>query len=120
VQSTANEFASLAEAKAALKDNHIDILLTHTWPTSVTNHCGTLLPLPEAPTWGRPEIEQVVTQLRPRYHFAAAGGDPPAFWERKPFMWDGEGGQAMRFISLGEFGGPEPQAGKKQRVNISL
>jgi hypothetical protein len=40
------------------------------------------------------------------------------FWEREPFVWDGEEGRVSRFVSLGSFGG-EPTTGKKQRVSPS-
>ncbi|EEB91735.1 hypothetical protein MPER_09859, partial [Moniliophthora perniciosa FA553] len=54
-------------------------------------------------------------RLKPRYHFAACGGDPPTFWEREPFVWDDEGSRISRFLSLGAFGGPSPASGKKPR-----
>ncbi|KAJ2934947.1 hypothetical protein H1R20_g2137, partial [Candolleomyces eurysporus] len=59
-------------------------------------------------------LDDVVAKIKPRYHFAAAGGRPPKFWEREPFVWDGEDGRISRFISLGAFGN-EPATGKKQR-----
>jgi hypothetical protein len=40
------------------------------------------------------------------------------FWEREPFVWDGEESRVSRFVSLGAFGG-EPTTGKKQRVSPS-
>ncbi|RXW22335.1 hypothetical protein EST38_g3538 [Candolleomyces aberdarensis] len=59
-------------------------------------------------------LDDVVAKIKPRYHFAAAGGRPPKFWEREPFVWDGEDARISRFISLGAFGN-EPATGKKQR-----
>ena len=66
-----------------------------------------------------PSLDEAVRRTKPRYHFAAGGGQPPMFWEREPFVWDDEEGRVSRFVSLGAFGG-EPTAGKKQRVSLSL
>lgn len=50
----------------------------------------------------------------------AGGGSQtsPQFWEREPFVWEGEeGGRVTRFLSLGAFGGAAPAVGKKPRVS---
>jgi len=42
-------------------------------------------------------------------------GDSPTFWEREPFVWEGDGARVTRFVSLGAFGSEAPSTGKKQR-----
>ncbi|KAG8943435.1 hypothetical protein FRC04_002900 [Tulasnella sp. 424] len=97
---------------AAKNPQYIDILMTHEWPAGITQHCTLPLPDPGSPSWGAHPL-QALARLRPRYHFASGGGPRPIFWERQPYVWD-EDSRVSRFVSLGAFGGPDPEAGKKK------
>ncbi|KAL1744364.1 CwfJ C-terminus 1-domain-containing protein-like protein [Schizophyllum fasciatum] len=92
----------------------VDILLTNPWPASVARLSSAPLPAPELAQTGAPPLDEIVRHLKPRYHFAACGGNPPMFWEREPYVWADPADRISRFVSLGAFGGP-PTAGKKQR-----
>lgn len=113
---------SASTSFSAAKNGHnqyIDILMTHEWPAGITQHCTLPLPDPGSPKWGAQPL-QALARLRPRYHFASGGGPQPIFWERQPYVWD-EDSRVSRFVSLGAFGGPEPEAGKKkERVSLSF
>lgn len=102
---------TLASAKNVL-NQYIDVVMTHEWPAGIARNCTAPLPSPEANTWGVEPL-QSLARLRPRYHFASGGGPNSVFWERQPYVWD-EDGRITRFVSLGAFGGPEPEAGKKK------
>jgi hypothetical protein len=92
----------------------VDILITNSWPPSITEFSSIPLPYPDATRRiCAPPLDDVITRIKPRYHFVAGGG---MFWEREPFVWDDDAGRISRFISLGPFGGGEPILGKKQRV----
>ncbi|KAG9017525.1 hypothetical protein FRB90_000950 [Tulasnella sp. 427] len=107
---------SFSSAKNA---QFLDILMTHEWPAGITQHCTLPLPDPSSPNWGAQPV-QALAKLRPRYHFASGGGPHPVFWERQPYVWD-EDSRVSRFVSLGAFGGPEPEAGKeKERVSSTI
>jgi hypothetical protein len=109
-------YSSLAAIQASSSTSQlIDILLTNDWPVSITQFSAAPLPEPQLTSIGAAPLSDVIRKTKPRYHFAAAGGHPPKFWEREPFMWDDEQGRVSRFVSLGAFGG-EPAEGKKQRV----
>jgi hypothetical protein len=110
---------SLSMAKTSTSTSQIDILLTNNWPSSITRLSKTSPPVPEG-SWAAPPLDDVVKACRPRYHFAAAGGSPPIFWEREPFLW--EAGQITRFVGLGAFGDliGVPAATKKPRVGCLL
>ncbi|KAI0928971.1 hypothetical protein AcW2_004809 [Taiwanofungus camphoratus] len=108
-------YTSLASIKAtATTSQLIDIFISNAWPSSITHFSSTPLPVPELSSIGVDPVAEVVRSTKPRYHFAAGGGQPPKFWEREPFVWDEDGGRISRFVSLGAFGG-EPTVGKKQR-----
>ena len=110
-------YSSLAAIQATASSSQlIDILLTNVWPVSITEFSNAPLPDPQLAHLGTPPLSDVIRKTKPRYHFAACGGQPPKFWEREPFVWDDEQGRISRFVSLGAFGG-EPTAGKKQRVS---
>jgi hypothetical protein len=116
--STSNQksYSSLASIQASAAPSQlIDILLTNLWPISITQFSSAPLPDPQLSSIGAPPLSDVIRKTKPRYHFAAGGGHPPAFWEREPFVWDDEQGRVSRFVSLGAFGG-EPTSRKKQRV----
>ncbi len=92
----------------------VDILLTYGWPASITKLSKTV-PSSLNSDSSVPPLDEIMIACRPRYHFAAAGASPPAFWEREPFVWEGQvEGAITRFISLGAFGGSSD--GKRPRV----
>jgi hypothetical protein len=62
-------------------------------------------------------LDDIVRRTQPRYHFVMGGSEPSSFWEREPFVWEGDEGRITRFVALGAFGGAPP-AGKKQRVRF--
>ncbi|KAF8517598.1 CwfJ C-terminus 1-domain-containing protein-like protein [Hysterangium stoloniferum] len=102
---------SLASIKALASFQYIDILLTHTWSTSITTGATTMPPdlQPEL----APQLDELVRKTKPRYYFTACGGK---FWEREPFCWAEENNRITRFVSLGHFGGTStPASGKKER-----
>ncbi len=115
-------YGSLAAIRASTASSQlIDILLTNTYPANVTAFSRAPLPSPSFPSPpGAEPIAEVLRRTKPRYHFAAGGGsqDPPMFWEREPIVWKEESDRAMRFVSLGAFGGI-PTEGKKPRVSPS-
>lgn len=98
-------------------DSGLDILLTHLWPISISQHSPTAPALVEYISNTAPPLDEVVRRSRPRYHFAA-GGKPSRFWEREAFAWEDASppSRATRFISLGSFGEPERPGIKKARV----
>ncbi|EJD53148.1 hypothetical protein AURDEDRAFT_81386, partial [Auricularia subglabra TFB-10046 SS5] len=108
---------SLAAAKAAQSQQlGVDILLTHLWPISISQHSSTAPALVEYIGNTSPPLDDVVRRSQPRYHFVS-GGKPSRFWEREPFTWEepGAAARATRFISLGSFGEPEVAGVKKPR-----
>ncbi|KAK7040914.1 hypothetical protein VNI00_009510 [Paramarasmius palmivorus] len=113
--SSKQDYKSLAAIQSSSSSTQlVDIFISNTWPSSISQFSASL-PSPELGSIGAPPLDDVVRRLKPRYHFAACGGNPPAFWEREPFVWDDEGGRVSRFLSLGAFGGPAPASGKKPR-----
>ncbi|KAF5315677.1 hypothetical protein D9611_004814 [Ephemerocybe angulata] len=113
--SSSKSYTSLAAIQSTATDSQdIDIFLSNVWPASITQQTTAPLPDPQLSSLGAPPLDEAVTKIRPRYHFAAAGGSPPKFWEREPFVWEGEDARITRFVSLGAFGN-EPATGKKQR-----
>lgn len=121
-------YTSLAAIRdSASTSQFIDVLISNTWPTSIT--LASAVPIP--PTLANslneisaPALDDIVKKTKPRYHFVASGGSgervAPSFWEREPYVWaDEENKRASRFVSLGAFGGP-PSEGKKQRVHFYL
>lgn len=108
---------TLAFAKAAspgvASSPCVDILMTHLWPTSISRLSNTISPVLvdasgkqlDLATWSAPPLDALTLQCKPRYHFASSGGLPtPFFWEREPFVWDGEDQRVARFVNLGAFG----------------
>jgi len=91
-------------------------MISNVWPEPITQFSDVALSLPELASIGVQPAGDIVRSTKPRYFLAAGGGEPPAFWEREPFVWDDEQGRVSRFISLGAFGGGQPTTGKKQRV----
>ncbi|KAF8077783.1 CwfJ C-terminus 1-domain-containing protein-like protein [Lyophyllum atratum] len=115
-KSTSNpNYKSLASIQSSASSSQlIDILMTNVWPSAITQLSAAPLPLPELASSGVPVLDEAIRRTKPRYHFAAAGGQPPQFWEREPYAWDDEEGRVSRFISLGAFGG-QSTSGKKPR-----
>ncbi|RDB21197.1 Zinc finger CCCH domain-containing protein 59 [Hypsizygus marmoreus] len=108
-------YKSLAAIQSTASSSQlIDILITNVWPSSITQFSAAPLPSPELASAGVHVLDDAIRRTKPRYHFAAAGGKPPQFWEREPYVWDDEEGRVSRFISLGAFGGTPP-TGKKPR-----
>ena len=115
--SESQNFSSLAAIRAAASSTSlIDVMISNVWPEHVTQFSDVALPSPELSSIGVPPASEIMRSTKPRYFLAAAGGKPPMFWEREPFVWDDEQGRVSRFISLGAFGGDQPATGKKQRV----
>ncbi|KAJ7749576.1 hypothetical protein DFH07DRAFT_555409 [Mycena maculata] len=114
--STAKQsYKSLADIQSTASSSQlIDVLITNAWPAAITNISSTPLPSPELSSIGAHPLDDTIRRTKPRYHFAAGGGQPPMFWEREPFLWSDEDNRVSRFVSLGAFGG-EPTSGKKQR-----
>ncbi|EAU88727.2 nuclear protein [Coprinopsis cinerea okayama7 len=113
--STKQNYSSLSAIQSSTASSqHIDIFLSNAWPSAITRLSSVPLPDPNLASIGAPPLDELISKLQPRYHFAAAGGSPPKFWEREPFVWDGEEGRVTRFVSLGAFGN-DGGAGKKQR-----
>ncbi|KAF7440558.1 hypothetical protein PC9H_000904 [Pleurotus ostreatus] len=92
----------------------VDILMTNAWPSSIAHFSSVPLPSPDLPAHSAPPLDEVIRNIKPRYHFAAKGGQPPVFWEREPYTWDRDSDRVSRFVSLGAFGG-EVTTGKKPR-----
>ena len=112
-------YKSLAAIRdAAAHSQLIDILISHVWPESIAQFSAAPLPPLDISSAVAFPLDDVIRRTKPRYHFAAGGGQPPMFWEREPFIWDDEEGRVSRFVSLGSFGG-EPTVGKKQRVSVA-
>lgn len=109
-------YTSLAAIRSQSAPNQlVDILMTNAWPSSIAQLSTVPLPSPDLPANGAPPLDEVIRNIKPRYHFAAKGGQPSVFWEREPYTWDRDGGRVSRFVSLGAFGG-EVTTGKKPRV----
>ncbi|ESK94140.1 nucleus protein [Moniliophthora roreri MCA 2997] len=112
--SSKQDYKSLAAIQSSSSSTQVvDILISNTWPASIAQLSNSV-PSPEVASIGAIPLDDVIRRLKPRYHFAACGGNPPTFWEREPFVWD-DGGRISRFLSLGAFGGPSPTSGKKPR-----
>lgn len=103
---------SLAVAKAFASFQFIDILMTYTWPTSITLDTATV-PADFEPELA-PQLDDLVCKTKPRYYFSSNGNK---FWEREPFCWTEENNRTTRFINLGSFGDLSAlQNSKKERV----
>jgi hypothetical protein len=111
------DYTSLtAIATNASSSQFVDILVSNSWPASIATFSSVAMPDPNLPTnSGAQPVDEIVRKLRPKYHFTASSH----FWEREPFVWDGDGARVTRFVSMGPFGG-EPQTGKKQRWFYAL
>ncbi|KAI6028559.1 CwfJ C-terminus 1-domain-containing protein-like protein [Pisolithus orientalis] len=112
---TGQNYSSLATVRdSASSSQLVDILLTSDWPASIRSHGSTSTFSPTFNVTGSSPLDDILRKIKPRYHFAGGGADPPVFWEREPFLWEDEGDRLTRFISLGAFGS-EKVTGKKER-----
>ncbi|CAE6412247.1 unnamed protein product [Rhizoctonia solani] len=119
-----NSLASAKAASSGVAASHVDILITHLWPPSITRLSSNVSPVLNASgkpldptTWSAPPLDALTLGCKPRYHFASAGGSPNSFfWEREPWVWDGEDQRVARFVNLGAFGesGVPLEAGAKK------
>lgn len=104
-------------ASSVVSSPLIDVLVSHDWPSLITNLSAVPLPSTELSNTGSPPIDDIITKTKPRYIFCSGGGKPASFWEREPFTWEDEPDRVSRFIGLGAFGG-EQLDGRKQRVSV--
>lgn len=103
-------FHTTGDAKVLHGANTADILLTTTWPSSITK--GSKIPLPDEtpiPT-SHGHIADLCAALKPRYHFSPSS----YFFEREPFLHtptqdDPEVKNITRFISLAPYGNSAKQ-----------
>ncbi|CAE6395711.1 unnamed protein product [Rhizoctonia solani] len=119
-----NSLASAKAASSGIAASYVDILITHFWPPSVARLSSNISPVlnasgkPLDPTaWSAPPLDALTLGCKPRYHFASAGGSPSSFfWEREPWVWDGDDQRVARFVNLGAFGenGVPLEAGAKK------
>ncbi|KAF8651480.1 hypothetical protein AX16_004778 [Volvariella volvacea WC 439] len=107
-------YGSLASIQSSASSSQVvDILITNTWPASITHFSSAPIPDSSVKAGNCHPLDYVIQKVKPRYHFAA-GGRPPVYWEREPYTWeDGESVRVSRFIGLGAFGAETN--GKKQR-----
>lgn len=97
----------------------VDLLLTHLCPSSLPLLSAKPLTPPESRTPDvvySKELDEVAKVARAKYHFVSA---PGVFWEREPFEWPAEAGDApsktyCRALSLGEMGNKT-----KDRVSLA-
>lgn len=119
--STNQNYKSLAAIQSASSTSQlVDILITNVWPASIAEFSTVPLPPSNVPPTQAPPLDDVVRKLKPNYTFSSLGGDPPAFWEREPYVWDNESGRVSRFVSLGAFGGAVLAGSKRQRVRVPV
>ncbi|KAI1435383.1 CwfJ C-terminus 2-domain-containing protein-like protein [Xylaria sp. CBS 124048] len=103
-------FHTVGDAKILRGANTADILLTATWPETITTNSNVpLAPENKGAIFGSPEVAELCAAIKPRYHFSAS---PTAFfYEREPFLHEPTDDQSdskaiTRFISLAKFGNP--------------
>ncbi|PSS16926.1 hypothetical protein M430DRAFT_59319 [Amorphotheca resinae ATCC 22711] len=103
-------FHTIGDAKALHGANSADILLTTTWPASITK--GSRIPLPDGVTapLGQEHISDLCATLKPRYHFSSSD----FFFEREPFFHNPTQDAPdikplTRFISLAPYGNASKQ-----------
>jgi hypothetical protein len=99
-------FHTVGDAKALWGSNSADILLTTSWPASIRTGSKIALPATADEPTGHDHISDLVSTLKPRYHFATS---PGFFFEREPFFYapsqDAPGVRPVtRFISLAAHG----------------
>ncbi|KAF9454609.1 hypothetical protein P691DRAFT_786180 [Macrolepiota fuliginosa MF-IS2] len=114
--STSKNYQSLASIQSTSTTSQaIDILLSNAWPSLITSFSTSPVSQTDLVTVFAPPLDDIVRHTQPRYHFAVGAGTPPTFWEREPFVWEGDENRVTRFVGLGAFGGEAPPSGKKQR-----
>jgi hypothetical protein len=87
----------------------VDIFISNVIPPSIPQL--SMVPLQASILMDAYPVDNLVRQLKPRYHFSCAGG---VFWEREPFIWEDEDSRTSRFVNVGPFGGTKV-TGKKER-----
>jgi hypothetical protein len=116
-------YSSLSAIATAIESSQaVDVIITHSLPSSVTDLSSFPLPHPDATKICAPPLDGMMKRIRPWYHFAAAGGvfqereplvwdgEPlvwdgePLVWDSEPLVWDDEADRITRFASLGPFG----------------
>lgn len=119
--SSNKDYHSLAAIQSTSTSSQaVDILLSNAWPSLIMNSSTCPIPPKDLLSVLAPPLDDVVRRIQPRYHFVMGAADPPTFWEREPFTWDGDEARVTRFVSLGAFGGEAPSTGKKQRVRFRI
>ncbi|KAK6864103.1 hypothetical protein PG995_000631 [Apiospora arundinis] len=113
-------FHTAGDATALRGANKTDILLTSTWSSNIwANSKLPLDPANKNAVASSPEVAELCTALKPRYHLTFSPAD--FFYEREPFFYpttDGQGDvkQVTRFISMAPYG----NAAKQKAVNENL
>lgn len=103
-------FHTVGDAKAIHGARSADILLTTTWPTSVTKGSKILVPDGITAPLGQDHTADLCAALKPRYHFSSSN----FFFEREPFFHNPtqdapDTRPLTRFISLAPYGNPAKQ-----------
>ncbi|KAL2870985.1 CwfJ domain protein [Aspergillus lucknowensis] len=95
-----------SDARTLIGAHHADILLTHQWPKGIRS--GSKIDLPEdaTPPQETQCIADIVSALKPRYHFSSTDGG--FFYEREPFFHlptedNPDAKPLTRFISLAPY-----------------
>lgn len=101
-------FHTVGDARALYGANSIDILITTTWPASITK--GSKVPFTDEAAISHGHISDLCTALKPRYHFSSSS----AFFEREPFIHNptqdaSDIKHLTRFISLASYGNSTKQ-----------
>ncbi|KAK8021322.1 CwfJ C-terminus 2-domain-containing protein-like protein [Apiospora arundinis] len=106
-------FHTAGDATALRGANKTDILLTSTWSSNIwANSKLPLDPANKNAVASSPEVAELCTALKPRYHLTFSPAD--FFYEREPFFYpttDGQGDvkQVTRFISMAPYGNAAKQ-----------
>ncbi|KAK8088177.1 hypothetical protein PG997_003138 [Apiospora hydei] len=106
-------FHTAGDANALRGANKTDILLTSTWSSNVWTNSKVLLdPANKEAVASSPEVAELCTALKPRYHLTFSPVD--FFYEREPFFYPtagepGDAKQVTRFISMAPYGNPAKQ-----------
>ncbi|KAE8441307.1 hypothetical protein EG329_005537 [Mollisiaceae sp. DMI_Dod_QoI] len=103
-------FHTVGDAKALHGANTTDILLTASWPSSITTGSRVVLPENARVPIGQEYISDLCATLKPRYHFSTSD----FFFEREPFFHRAAPEEPdikplTRFISLAPYGNATKQ-----------
>ncbi|KAK8055324.1 hypothetical protein PG993_000551 [Apiospora rasikravindrae] len=106
-------FHTAGDAKALRGANKTDILLTSTWSSNVWANSKVPLDLANKDAVASsPEVAELCTALKPRYHLTFSPAD--FFYEREPFFYptageQGDAKEVTRFLSLAPYGNSAKQ-----------